>query len=181
MELPLQERLVRAGVELLEEDGLANLGLRAITRRAGVSHGAPRRYFPTHTALLAAIARTGLADLAERLGAPPANPGAAPDQRLLEVCERYLAFAAERPEMFALIFRHDLLEDAGGNLRETSVPLFEAFVAVVAAVQPADARQRTLALWTNVHGLAVLTATRTLDLIPPGDGFLRRIVTAHLQ
>ena len=61
---PLRDRLVQAGVDLLEEEGLGNLTLRAITRRTGVSHGAPRRYFPTHNALLAAIAATGLADLA---------------------------------------------------------------------------------------------------------------------
>ena len=68
-EIPLRDRLVLAGVELLEEEGLAALSLRAITRRVGVSHGAPRRYFPTHNSLLAAIAATGLADLAGRLTA----------------------------------------------------------------------------------------------------------------
>lgn len=52
-------RLVDAGVELLEEGGIAAVGLRAITRAAGVSHGAPRRHFPTHVSLLAAIADAG--------------------------------------------------------------------------------------------------------------------------
>src|SRR5690348_5720240 len=50
---PVRERLVSAGVGLLEEVGAAQLALRAIAREAGVSHGAPRRYFPTHNALLA--------------------------------------------------------------------------------------------------------------------------------
>jgi AcrR family transcriptional regulator len=81
------------------QEGLGNLTLRAITRRTGVSHGAPRRYFPTHN-----------------------SPGST------------------------------------------------------------DARERAIALWTNVHGLVALRATRALDLL--GDAtvtsLLGRIVHIHL-
>lgn len=59
--------LVRAGVELLEETSSPDVGLREIARRAGVSHGAPRRWFPTHRSLLAAIASEGLEDLSSEL------------------------------------------------------------------------------------------------------------------
>ncbi|GAB3814577.1 TetR/AcrR family transcriptional regulator [Kribbella italica] len=180
-EIPLRDRLVLAGVELLEEEGLAALSLRAITRRTGVSHGAPRRYFPTHNSLLAAIAATGLADLAGRLTAPA--DGAARDQ-LVELGRRYLAFAAERPAMFELIFRHDLLEGAGGNLRTTTLPLLESLTRIVATVAPADAAERTVGLWTSLHGLAVLRATKTLDLVlgtTQLDTFVTRAVDAHLS
>ncbi|GAB2563062.1 TetR/AcrR family transcriptional regulator [Kribbella endophytica] len=180
-EIPLRDRLVLAGVELLEEEGLAALSLRAITRRVGVSHGAPRRYFPTHNSLLAAIAATGLADLAGRL--TRSADGAARDQ-LIELGRRYLSFAAERPAMFELIFRHDLLEGAGGNLRTTTLPLFESLTRIIATVTPDDAAERTVALWTNLHGLAVLRATKALDLIlDPAhlDTFITRAVDAHLS
>lgn len=180
-ETPLRDRLVVAGVELLEEDGPAALSLRAITRRVGVSHGAPRRYFPTHNALLAAIAATGLADLAGRLTAPATGDARA---QLIELGRRYLAFAAERPAMFELIFRHDLLEGAGGNLRSTTLPLLESLTRLVATAAPADAAERTVALWTNLHGFAALRATKALDLIldsGPLDAFVTRAVDAHLS
>jgi AcrR family transcriptional regulator len=181
-EIPLRDRLVLAGVELLEEEGLTALSLRAITRRVGVSHGAPRRYFPTHNSLLTAIAATGLADLAGRL-TESAN-GEAPRDQLIELGRRYLAFAAERPAMFELIFRHDLLEGAGGNLRATTLPLLESLTRIVATVTPDDAAERTVALWTNLHGLAVLRATKALDLILDDtqlDSFITRAVDAHLR
>lgn len=57
------------GVELVGREGAAASGLREIARAAGVSHGAPRRYFPTHHALLAAIARAGYGMRAARIGA----------------------------------------------------------------------------------------------------------------
>jgi AcrR family transcriptional regulator len=174
----LPDRLVEAGVELLEKEGLANLTLRAIARRTGVSHGAPRRYFPTHNALLAAIAATGLADLAARL--EPAD--GSPEDLLVEAAQHYLEFAAERPGMFDLIFRHDLLTGAGGNLRATSLPLFQTFVDLVGRVHPTDAELRATALWTNIHGLATLRATNALELLGTTDlePVIRYVVRAHL-
>ncbi|GAA1599925.1 TetR/AcrR family transcriptional regulator [Kribbella hippodromi] len=198
--MSLPDRLVQAGVELLEEEGLGNLSLRAITRRTGVSHGAPRRYFPTHNALLTAIAATGLADLAARLNlqtglgrltlptdTPAATPTGAPthlsaEDQLVEAARRYLEFAAERPAMFDLLFRHDLLAGAGGNLRATSLPLFQTFTDLVARTHPDDADLRATALWTNIHGLATLRATNALELLGTTDldPMIRHVVRAHL-
>jgi AcrR family transcriptional regulator len=209
----LRDRLVHDGVELLEEEGLTALTLRAITRRTGVSHGAPRRYFPTHNALLAAIAATGLADLAARLapiageaplatpiagGAPltddspvtddaPVAGGTDPEGRLVRLGVAYLAFAAERPAMFELIFRHDLLAGAGGNLRQTSLPLFDTVTTLIQRARPdaTDARERALALWTNLHGLATLRTTHALDILNLPDNaltpWITRIVRTHLS
>ncbi len=158
-------RLVQAGVDLLEDGGLPAVGLRAITRAAGVSHGAPRRYFPTHRALLAAIAEAGFADLRAEL--EPALSGSGPAYstgaraRLLEMARLYVDFARRRPDMFALIFRHDLLEGAGENLREKTVPVVDALARLIGGQEE---MHRALGFWTSVHGIAMLTSTRALEL-----------------
>lgn len=165
---PLRERLVGAGVDLLEEVGAAQLGLRAITRAAGVSHGAPRRHFPTHRALLAAIAARGFTDLIDRFAA--VDPGTDPRDRLVHMSVAYVEFAGERPEMFTLMFRHDLLEGSGENLRATTLPLFARFAALVSeAAHPGtvNPEERATALWTNLHGIAALQANRSLRLVAP--------------
>ena len=189
----MRDRLVQAGVELLEDEGLGTLTLRAITRRTGVSHGAPRRYFPTHNALLAAIASTGLDDISRRLQPADGQPEdrlrrsarPQPEELLIEAALRYLEFAAERPGMFELLFRHDLLEGAGGNLRSRSLPLFQHFADLVEQARPGtpDARARAIALWTNVHGLATLRATRALDLLGTDDltPLVKHVVRVHLD
>jgi AcrR family transcriptional regulator len=178
---PMRDRLVQAGVELLEEDGLGELTLRAITRRTGVSHGAPRRYFPTHNALLAAIASTGLDDLADRLQPSDGTP----EEQLIEAAQRYLDFAADRPGMFELLFRHDLLKDAGGNLRARSLPLFHHFADLVTQARPntPDPHTRAITLWTNLHGLATLHTTQALTLLGTEDvaPLVREIVRTHLR
>ncbi|TQM30553.1 TetR/AcrR family transcriptional regulator [Nocardia bhagyanarayanae] len=161
---PLSERLIAVGVELLEQEGPDRLGLRAITRAAGVSHGAPRRHFPTHKALLAAIAARGFADLAARFAA--ADDASAPARdRLRRMAIDYIDFAATRPQMFTLMFRHDLLEGSGANLRATTLPLFDHFADLVRQASPSA--DRPLLLWTALHGLATLRANESLTLIAP--------------
>ncbi|MCA1006883.1 TetR/AcrR family transcriptional regulator [Rhodococcus hoagii] len=168
-----REALVRAGVELLEETGDADVGLRAIARRAGVSHGAPRRWFPTRRSLLAAIAEVGLADLAAALASAAERSGG----DLVRVAEAYVEFAVSRPAMFTLVFRHDLLEGSGAELRTVSQPLFGWLVDMVEhAAGGGESEARAAALWVGVHGIAVLAATGSLELATGGVD--RRRLTA---
>lgn len=176
---PLRERLVNVGVDLIEQVGYAQLGLRAITRAAGVSHGAPRRYFPTHNALLAAVAARGFGDLTARFAATDRT--ASPRDRLRHMAVEYVEFAASRPEMFTLMFRHDLLEGSGENLRATTLPLYHDFANLVREITTPDTAPTTaLALWTNLHGTATLRANRTLALIPTPDTLVDHILEIHL-
>src|SRR3954469_17771300 len=96
----LRERLIEAGVELVRDEGTEALTLREIARRAGVSHGAPRRYFPTHRELLAAVARVGYDRLSGRVAALGPHPD--PRAGLLALGRLYLEFARTDRGMFEL-------------------------------------------------------------------------------
>ncbi|WP_405649910.1 TetR/AcrR family transcriptional regulator [Streptomyces sp. NBC_00019] len=179
----LRARLVEVGVELVAREGVQALTLREIARRAGVSHGAPRRYFPTHLELLSAIARRGFGELAERAGT--ADDGtASPRDRLTELGRVYLRFALDNQGMYELMFRHDLLESGHLGLRDTSLPLFGRLVELVALARPdADARLVAGALWANLHGIAQLWGWGSLQLATGADDFaplLRNALDAHL-
>ncbi|MER7540750.1 TetR/AcrR family transcriptional regulator [Streptomyces sp. NPDC097704] len=179
----LRVRLVRVGVELVNAEGAQALSLREIARRAGVSHGAPRRYFPTHLDLLSAIARQGFAELAARVAEE--DPEGAPARERIEVLARvYLDYADTRRGMYELMFRHDLLESGRLGLRETSLPLFAHFVGLVARVRPAaDPAVLAGALWANLHGIAQLWHWGSLRLATGGDDpgpLLAAALDAHL-
>lgn len=179
----LRARLVDVGVELVAAEGAQALTLREIARRAGVSHGAPRRYFPTHLELLSAIARRGFADLGAR--AAEADDGSAdPRARLGVLAKVYLDFALSQRGMYELMFRHDLLESDRLGLRETSLPLFGVLVDLVGGARP-DANARTVAgaLWANLHGIAQLWGWGSLQLSTGAADFaplLRVTLDAHL-
>lgn len=83
------------------------LSPREIARRAGVSHGAPRRYFPTHLSLLSAIARRGFESLAAQAGAAIAAHEGDPREQLTALARSWLDFALTNRGMFELMFRHD--------------------------------------------------------------------------
>jgi AcrR family transcriptional regulator len=181
----LRARLVAAGVEMVSREGSGVLTLREIARRAGVSHGAPRRYFPTHHALLSAIARQGFRELAERV-ARLLGDGGTPHERLLALGRAYLAYAATNRGMFELMFRHDLLESNQLGLRETSLPLFDVLVELVGQARGesgAAVRVAAGAFWANLHGLAQLWAWGSLQLatgLDEVDPLLRAAIDAHV-
>ncbi|MBB4888542.1 TetR/AcrR family transcriptional regulator [Streptomyces netropsis] len=183
-DMGLRSRLIEVGVELVTSEGLQALTLREIARRAGVSHGAPRRYFPTHLDLLSAIARQGFADLAARVTEAVGDGRAAPRERLLALGRVYLDFALANRGMFELMFRHDLLESDRLGLRDTSLPLFGILVDLVTLVRPdADAPVVAAALWANLHGIAQLWCWGSLQLAtgaPDVEPLLRTALDAHL-
>ncbi|MEV5493140.1 TetR/AcrR family transcriptional regulator [Streptomyces bobili] len=180
----LRIRLVDVGVELLAREGVGALSLREIARRAGVSHGAPRRHFPTHLELLSAIARRGFTDLAGRVAAARGDRTAPPREQIAELGRVYLEFALDNAGMYELMFRHDLLASGHLGLRDTSLPLFGVLVELVGRVRPdADARAVTAALWANLHGIALLWSWGSLQLATGTDDFaplLRTALDAHL-
>ncbi|MCW7986360.1 TetR family transcriptional regulator [Streptomyces platensis subsp. clarensis] len=185
-EAGLRARLVQVGIDLLTEEGVQALSLREIARRAGVSHGAPRRHFPTHLSLLSAIARQGFADLAEKAAADIDAHPSDPRAQLMALGRGYLDFALTHRGMFELMFRHDLLESGHLGLRDTSLPLFQVLVDLVARVQSQSgvpARVVAGALWSNLHGIAQLWRWGSLQLATGADEvepLLRAALDAHL-
>ncbi|MEV6731162.1 MULTISPECIES: TetR/AcrR family transcriptional regulator [unclassified Streptomyces] len=198
---PLRERLIDVGVDLVLTEGTAALGLREIARRAGVSHGAPRRYFPTHHSLLSAIARRGFADLGGRFVAATAG-ASSPREQVRALGCAYVGYALEHRGMFELMFRHDLLDSEGQEgagqgesgqeesgqeesgqqprLRESTIPLFRLLVGLVSRCRAGgDAEVSAAALWANLHGVAQLWAWGSLPLVL-GDAADHRVGVERL-
>ena len=185
-EVGLRDRLVAAGAELVASEGGAAVSLREIARRAGVSHGAPRRYFPTHLELLSAIARRGFADLDARLREAAAASAEDPRARLEALSRAYLEFAASNRGMYELMFRHDLLRSGRLGLREVSLPLFRMVAGLVGAAragEPAAPEVTAAALWASLHGIAQLWQWGSLQLatgLGDPEPLLRAALDAHL-
>ncbi|MFD5073468.1 TetR/AcrR family transcriptional regulator [Streptomyces sp. NPDC058371] len=180
----LRARLVQVGVDLVTAEGAQALSLREIARRAGVSHGAPRRHFPTHLSLLSAIARRGFTDLGDRATKALGTGGASPRGDLETLGRVYLDFALTNTGMYELMFRHDMLRSDELGLRETSLPLFGVLVDLVGRARPeADARLVAGSLWANLHGIAQLWSWGSLQLATGADDFgplLATALDAHL-
>ena len=170
----LRERLLAAAVEVLEADGVEAVTVREVARRAGVSHGAPRRHFATRAQLLAHVAEGGLEDLDAELALAASGDPAA---QLRDAARVYLRFARERPALFELITRHDLLEGSGVGLRRTTLAVLGRWYDLVRAARPDTTQDDALVLFTAVHGLAVLHSRRALELLQQDpEALLERVL-----
>ena len=163
---PLDLRLLDVAEELIATRGLESLSLRRIARRAGVSHGAPLRHFPSLAALLSEVAARGFLLLSEAIEKAAAQlpPGAGPLARLSAAGRGYVELAVAKPGLFALMFRSDALDRENPRLIRASADSFEQLVRLVRAAQDTgwrserDTRLLAGCVWSTVHGLATLWA-----------------------
>lgn len=157
--------LVRAAMKLLEEDGSAELSLRAAARRAGVSPAAPYRHFADRNALLSAVAAVGYRELAAELAA--AHPAPATPADLAEIAVAYVRFALNRPGLFRVMFAEEC--DATSPDRVAAVTAIHEYLkSIVQQVFPAsDPEPMATAAWGLVHGLAFLHLDGKFDTSSP--------------
>ncbi|MFE3542938.1 TetR/AcrR family transcriptional regulator [Nocardia sp. NPDC059177] len=150
----LPATLVRAAVELLEEDGAADLSLRAAARRAGVSTAAPYRHFADRDALLSAVAAVGYRELAEQLVA--AGPAPSTPEDLAAIAVAYVRFALARPALFRVMFA-DPCDPTSPERVAATTSIHQYVRAIVRQVFPdGDEESLATAMWALVHGLAFL-------------------------
>jgi len=158
------EHLVQVALDLVSNEGMERLTLRRVARRAGGSHSAPLRHFPSLSILASEVAARGFARLGEASAkAAAALPvGAGARARLRAVCRGYIETAVESPGLFTLMFRPDLTDFSHEPLAQHGYASFDKLVGAVRAAQDTgfqpehDTRALAGAIWSAIHGLAML-------------------------
>lgn len=184
----LRRALLDAGWDLVAEDGPDALTLRAVARRAGVSHGAPAHHFPDKAALVEAMAVEGWDRFAAELADAWAGSDGTPrERRLAAVGAAYVRFAAAHPHAFRLMNRPELRSDTGGEVAAAARRCRDVLTAAIRAGQeegmipPGDPTPWGLLCWTGVHGLAVLAIDGLVELLPGGESGLLATTDQLLQ
>jgi AcrR family transcriptional regulator len=154
----LRNGLLESARAILEEQDLAALTLRAVARRAGVSHAAPYRHFPNHEALLVELGLEGFAELRQFIIEAGKISGPESD-RIANIGAAYMRFVAKRPAVARLMFGPQLPH------REKFPALTVAADAIGTEIGAALSDPNLgLAVWAAVHGLAMLVLENVIDL-----------------
>jgi AcrR family transcriptional regulator len=154
----LRNGLLDAARAILEEQSLGALTLRAVARRAGVSHAAPYRHFPNHEALLVQLGLEGFEELRRYIAEAAKGPGN-DSERIADIGAAYMRFVAQRPALARLMFGSQLPN------RDKFPALANAADAVGAEIGAALSDPNLgLAVWSAVHGLAMLVLENVIDL-----------------
>lgn len=186
----LAAALVHAGLTLVEEEGIEAVSLRAVARRAAVSHSAPYHHFATKAELLAAIAAAGFDRMVATIGKVATEMQMqSPLDGLRAVGTGYLRFALGNPGVFRLMFRPELTRPSEHPvLVEAEARAFGTLLSTIVACQQAnqlpatDPRLMAAVCWSTVHGLAVLHVEQVLSETPlgklPVEQLVRYVVEA---
>ncbi|WP_144876080.1 TetR/AcrR family transcriptional regulator [Microbacterium sp. 1.5R] len=161
--------LIDAARTELAEHGHAGVGLRAVARRAGVSHAAPAHFFGDRSGLLTAVAVEGFADLSADL---ETVDEAAPAARVAALGRAYVAFGDRHPALMELMFRGAELHGDDPDLRAARERAIDPLIAAVAQSGSEDVQQTALISWALVHGLVVLSREGVIVALadPGADG-----------
>jgi AcrR family transcriptional regulator len=157
----LRAALITAAAAEIERIGYENLSLRELAASLNVSRAAPYRHFADRRTLLAALAAGGFDELAT-IYRKVIGAGKTPQTRLNASGRAYLAFAAERPQLFRLMFSSDLFSAHPRDpmLIKAAEDCYEIFEGLVAATlddpDDSDIKAATIALMSSTYGFALL-------------------------
>ena len=172
----LRNALLLAAEQLLAEQGAASLSLRAVAKRAGVSHAAPYRHFRDRAALLRALAQGGFERLAGAIELAAGNASQNSEQKLAEAGVAYVRQAVERPALTRLMFGGSVMVEDDAAYRQASAAAFEALLKIIGegvaagVFRARDPRELALVAWTSMHGMTMLMTAGLLDSNASGNG-----------
>ena len=144
----LRVAVLKRSAEIISEQGIEALSLRAVARDLGVSHGAPNRHFKSKAELLATLA----ADIWQKLqsatlAAAENMKSGDPKQYLNALGRGYLRWALENKSAFQAISHPDLRRYADDQVRSAQ----DAFLSVIQkAVIAAQKQGRHPAVDANI-------------------------------
>jgi len=157
----LRAALLEQAERTVREQGADQLSLRELARKAGVSHGAPRRHFPDRQALLDALAESGFDRLGDELGTAVDGAGDGFEARLRASAAAYVRFATRDAALLELMFAGKHREHAQA-LDEAANRAFAVLLDVIlqgqaaGVLEPGDPERVGLVLFATMQGIAAL-------------------------
>ena len=181
----LHQEILCAACDLLEENNIASLSLRAVAKKVGVSHTAPYRHFKDKESLLAGIAARGYDELATQLAEAvelyPTDPAA----QLQEAGFRYVQLALKNPQCTQLMYSGLLpCDDTYPDLKASGDTAFDGLKMVIEEGQSCgvfkkgDIELLALSAWSVIHGLTLLLISGTLPEILSIPVDIRKLTSA---
>ncbi|MEV1178856.1 TetR/AcrR family transcriptional regulator [Nonomuraea sp. NPDC049784] len=147
----LRAELIREGLALLAESGVAGFSVAKVAVRAGVSSAAPYRHFPDREALLAACAAAILSDITDLLVEAAERAGPEPVDRLAATAGAYTRYVLEHRAGLDLLYSYDFAEPNRPTIQEQSRRLTAVLMRLASDVLPTDTSWADTADFVYVH------------------------------
>jgi AcrR family transcriptional regulator len=160
----LRLEIVEAAIRLVD-DGADRLTLRAIAREARIAGPSIYDHFPDLESIRTEVIRSCYEDLIERILLAQGD-AADPVERLEVICLAYVRYGARFPHRYALVFRGERDQNEKRAVGEQGAAALQTLVDGIAACKDvgrstsADPYDDAIALWSAIHGITTLRASR---------------------
>lgn len=163
----LRQDLIEKGIELLNEEGYANLSLRKVAKACSVSHAAPYNHFKDKDELLLAMQQHVEMEFA-RVMQDAARENAGGDV-LMELGLAYIRFFIQNPAYFRFMQTQDNTgivisrNEISSNYLPFNLFRDQALKNMEAWSVPAGKRPDLLAaMWAIVHGITAMATMQSI-------------------
>ncbi len=168
----LKQQLIKNGLILLNNEGIQRFSLRRVATMCGVSNNAPYKHFKDKDELINEILNQVWTKFRLVLQESTEIHGDNPKLQIIGMGKAYVRFMVENPEYLKLTFLSDhtssvLIENETFSQCEGSV--FSIFKDCAERyfksidLKPELYMPKTMALWSLVHGIALLFAKKAID------------------
>lgn len=162
----LEEMAIQAGLELLEEGGLSHFSARKVATKIGYTIGTIYNVFGTHDTLLLKMNARTLDDWYEKMQVAAKGAG----NPLHNIAHAYIAYSHTYYNRWITLFEHHMQD--GAPLPDWFTPkIHRLFVLVEDILRQEEGgdeealKRGARMLWASIHGIAVLSSTKKLDLV----------------
>ncbi|MBD5638595.1 TetR/AcrR family transcriptional regulator [Clostridium botulinum] len=166
----LKESLIIEGLKLFNEEGADKFSLRKVAALCNVSHSAPYKHFKNKEELINAISQYVFGEFEKSLREIAEMYKDDPYKKIMELGKKYVWFMVENPDYLKFLFlnnyKYEIIVDenkletkisgAFGLFKNSAIEYLKSI-----NVKKEEYAQDVIAMWSMVHGIAVMLANRT--------------------
>jgi len=158
----LKRALMQSALEILDNEDVTGVTIRAVAKRAGVSHAAPVNHFPDRRALLTALAAEQFELIFKEIEAGMATDDLAPIDKITVLFNSFLEFGLKHPFRYQLLWRYDLVDHEAEILKRPADRVYDFLTNEIEKIichKTVDPDTVSVAIWSMMHGYLDLRMT----------------------
>lgn len=168
----LKKELIHNGLLLLNKEGIEGFSLRKVASMCGVSHNAPYKHFKDKDALINEIIKEVWKEFYIALLEVTEIYTNDPKLQIVEMGKAYVKFMVENPEYLKFMFLSDnaypvkIVDNKFSDDKGSAFGVFKDSAERFFKEIKLDENlymQKTLTLWSMVHGIAILIIKRSIE------------------
>ncbi|MDX1591793.1 MAG: TetR/AcrR family transcriptional regulator [Balneolaceae bacterium] len=181
--MSLRQEIIIVSKELLLKGGFAQLSMRKIAKKAGVTATSIYLYFKNKDELLLALVEESIEKLTAVLK-DALDPSAGPVEQLEKLAAAYVQYALDNPQEYEIIYMVRP-EEMPKYPREKFQHVREIYELIASIIQSGNEQHvldvddpmiSAYTIWAQLHGVVSVVLSRRLDTRIPKQPFLKHAI-----